>query len=96
MSLDKDAEPGEVDHLARLCRHFGAESPQDHLMARKLLERAEQLAPIRGTDKVEALQYLLALLKNARDGTSPGDSALQKGSGRMPSSRKFPDQQENR
>jgi hypothetical protein len=91
-----DPETPEVEALARLCRQFGATPPQDVLMARKLLERAGQIARTRDIDKLEALQYLLSLLKNAREGTHAGDSASPEGSERSIDPEKLNKRQENR
>lgn len=86
----------EVETLARLCRQFGAAPPQDVLMARKLLERAEQLAETRGTDKLEALQYLLTLLKQAKEEGAVSDSASIEASSSTGDSENLPNRQENR
>lgn len=86
----------EVEALSLLCRQYGAVPPQDVLMARKLLERAEQLALTRGTDKLEALQYLLSLMKKAREGDTAVGSAKTEGWERSPESEKLDDQKENR
>jgi hypothetical protein len=91
-----EPDPREVESLARLCRQFGAVPPQDGLMARKLLERAGQLAMTRGTDKLEALQYLLALMKNAKEGTATGHSASTEGSQRSTYPENLDSRQENR
>lgn len=65
----------EFENLVRLCRQLGAAPPQDRLMARKLLERAEQISVTRGINKLEALEYLLTLFSQAKEGGSTGDSA---------------------
>jgi hypothetical protein len=65
-------------------------------MARKLLERAGQIALTRDIEKVEALQYLLSLMKNAREGTPAGHSASLEGSERSADPEKLENRQENR
>lgn len=68
----------EEEQLAGLCRSWGAVPPQDRLMARKLLERAEQLSEERGMDRVVALRYLLELVTKARDdGVAPEDADIK-------------------
>lgn len=85
----------ELERLTRLCRHFGARPPQDRLMARKLLDRSEQMARTRGIDKVAALQYLLSLMMKAREATAPPDAAPLKGSKSMCDSKKINTEREN-
>jgi hypothetical protein len=65
-------------------------------MARKLLERSEQLARTRGTDKLEALQYLLTLMKQAKEEDAGTDSASAKASERTGNSENFQNRRENR
>ncbi len=61
----------EEDQLAILCRRMGAPPGQDRLMARKLRQRAEQMAAERSMEKVEALRYLLELI--SKGGKEDGD-----------------------
>lgn len=72
------ADMNEEEQLAALCRNWGAQPPQDRLMARKLLERAKQLSEERGMDRVAALRYLLELVRKGQqegDGPDPDNKA---------------------
>lgn len=86
---------GDTEQLAALCRRLGAAPPQDRLMARKLLERADQMARTHGMDKLQALQYLLSLMTKARGNDVMAHPAQQKGSERKDNSKKTPNGQEN-
>jgi len=85
----------DLDSLTRLCRHYGANPPQDSLMARKLLERAGQIARSRDIEELEALQHLLSLMKTAREGTVLPDTAPQKGFSKTGESKKIDGEREN-
>ncbi|MFO7725737.1 MAG: hypothetical protein R6V45_09335 [Oceanipulchritudo sp.] len=86
----------EEEQLARLCRNFGAAPPQDRLMARKLLERADQIARNRQMDKLQALQYLLSLMTRGPESGNVLNSAPQEGSPRPDDPGKFSGIRENR
>lgn len=58
----------EVGKLAALCRQLGAEEGQATTMARQLIKRSEQLADERKIDRLEALDYLLKILVEGRQG----------------------------
>lgn len=71
----------EEEQLAALCRRLGAAPGQDALMARKLLQRAEQMASERSMEKVQALRYLLELMTRGPDEDASAQPAPRKGSG---------------
>lgn len=85
----------DPDKLEELCRRFGARPPQDRLMARKLVERAEQLSRKRDMEPLQALQYLLSLMVNAREQDATPDSAPQKGLPNMPGEKNIDPGEEN-
>ena len=86
----------EEEQLAILCRRFGAQPPQDRLMARKLLERADQISRTREMNKLQALQYLLSLMNSDSGADSSPDGAPTADSSTPENSRKSPDDLENR
>jgi hypothetical protein len=86
----------DEDQLTAFCSRLGAKPPQDRLMARKLLERAGQMARDRDMDELQALQHLLTLLVKAGGAGSVPDSAPQTGSGTMPEPENLPGARENR
>jgi len=86
----------EEEQLAGLCRRFGAQPPQDRLMARKLLERADQISQTREMDKLQALQYLLSLMNSGSDVDNVPNVAPTEGSPSSEASKKFCGNLENR
>ncbi|NBD38303.1 MAG: hypothetical protein GVY10_07035 [Verrucomicrobia bacterium] len=86
----------EEEQLTALCRRLGAAPGQDALMARKLLQRAEQMAAERSIEKVQALRYLLELMTTGRDEDESAQPAPRKGSGRAGDRKNKGNGEENR
>ena len=63
--------PEDLASLEKLCIQMGATPEQAPLMARKLQERARQIAETREITEVEAMDYLLRLFLS---GNGPSDS----------------------
>lgn len=62
----------ELTQLTRLCERFGAATPaQAETMARQLMKRADQLAAERGLTREAALQHLLEIVVQGRQGNVP-------------------------
>lgn len=62
----------ELTQLTRLCERLGATTPeQAQTMARQLLKRADQLAAERGLTREAALQHLLTIVIEGRQGNVP-------------------------
>jgi hypothetical protein len=61
----------ELEQMTQLCVRLGATDAQATTMAAQLLKRAEQLAVERGIDRVAALNHLITLVVNGRNGISP-------------------------
>ena len=72
----------ELEQVTQLCVRLGASEPQASTMATQLLKRADQLSVERQIDRVAALNHLLTVLVNGRNGISPAASG---GSGKAPS-----------
>jgi hypothetical protein len=62
----------ELTRLTRLCERLGAATPaQAETMARQLRKRADQLAAERGLTREAALQHLLEIVVQGRQGKVP-------------------------
>jgi hypothetical protein len=75
----------EIEQLTELCRRLGAPGAQAATMARQLARRADQLAAARGQSREAAMEYLLRLVVQGRNGEVPADleqTVAEDGSGR--------------
>ncbi len=63
-----EREEKEIDQIAALFRHLGADDRQAATMARQLSKRADQLVEEKGLDRLQALRHLLDLVKSGREG----------------------------
>lgn len=62
----------ELTQLTRLCERLGAATPaQAETMARQLMKRADQLAAERDLTREAALQHLLEIVVQGRQGNVP-------------------------
>jgi hypothetical protein len=61
----------ELSQLTQLCRNLGATPDQADAMARQLLKRADQLVADRGFTREAAMDYLLRLVMQGRNGEVP-------------------------
>lgn len=62
----------ELKQLTQLCERLGAAtSAQAEAMARQLLKRADQLAAERNLPREQALQHLLEIVVQGREGNVP-------------------------
>ena len=61
----------ELEQLTRLCRRLGADEAQAGVMAGQLLKRADQLAAERKIPRTQAMQHLLTVLVEGRQGNVP-------------------------
>lgn len=62
----------ELTQLTRLCERLGAATPgQAQTMARQLIKRADQLAAERGLTREAAMQHLLGIVVQGRQGSVP-------------------------
>lgn len=61
----------EFAQLTRLCGNLGAPADQAEAMARQLIKRADQLVAERGLTRVAAMEYLLRLVMQGRNGEVP-------------------------
>lgn len=62
----------ELTRLTRLCERLGAGTPaQAETMARQLMKRADQLAAERGLTREAAMQHLLEIVVQGRQGVVP-------------------------
>lgn len=63
----------ELAQLTRLCRNLGASPEQADAMARQMAKRADQLVAERGLTRVAAMEYLLRLVTQGRNGEVPAE-----------------------
>jgi hypothetical protein len=61
----------ELTHLTELCGKLGASATQADAMARQLMKRVDQLMVQRNQTREQALEYLLRLLVQGRNGEVP-------------------------
>lgn len=61
----------ELAQLTKLCQNLGATPEQADAMARQLIKRADQLMAERGLTRVAAMDYLLRLVMQGRNGDVP-------------------------
>ena len=61
----------ELEQLTTICRRLGAEEGRAAVMAAQLSKRADQLAAERGIPRVQAMQHLLTVLVEGRQGNVP-------------------------
>lgn len=61
----------ELARLAAVCERLGAPKAQAETMARQLLKRAEQLAVERNQTREQALDWLLRVTIQGRQGAVP-------------------------
>ena len=64
-----DLPEDEVCKIAKIFVNLGALEEQANVMSAQLLKRASQLAEERGISKVEAAEYLLKQVVEARQGS---------------------------
>lgn len=75
----------ELEQMTQLCVRLGASEAQAVTMAAQLLKRADQLAAERKIDRVAALNHLITVVVNGRNGISPvSDDDLGKAPPRNP------------
>ncbi len=75
----------EYQQLVALCEHMGAPRAQAERMAAQLVKRADQLVAERGATRVEAMSYLLGLVRAGQRGeTPPGFEGIRGSSGQSP------------
>lgn len=61
----------ELEKLTVICRRLGAGESQAAVMAAQLLKRADQLSAERGIPREQAMQHLLTVLVEGRQGNVP-------------------------
>ena len=61
----------DITRLTELCGKLGASPEQAEAMAGQILKRAEQLMAQRNQTREQALEYLLRLLVQGRNGEVP-------------------------
>jgi hypothetical protein len=61
----------ELEDITGLCTKLGATPVQAKTMARQLIKRADQISAERGLPREEAINQLLRILVQGRQGTVP-------------------------
>ena len=72
----------KITQVTIICQKLGAPKEQASTMAKQLLKRAEQLSQSQAISEIEALDYLLRLVKSGREGTASPQAPSSKGSRR--------------